>query len=199
MHLQRNLWAGGQEIYFCLGHFQSKAPAPFGGHFLTTSPHHHCLLLSSCKRVRGQRCLTAPEGSCSCAAAYGDRFKGEVCLLGYPGPQPPWRAGARAVSRVQPWQGLNVSWEDKQRHRSFLSRAWATIRNPWPAFFLSTFSGWEGELCSFLLQHIMTLRSLYPQRALCQSLQQSATSSPAMEGLVCTQCVKLSQWKKVFL
>lgn len=81
--------------------------------------------------------MTAPEGSCSC----GDRRKGEFRLLGYPGPQPLERAGAGAVSRVQPWQGLNVSQEDKQQHRSFLSRAWATIRNPWPAFFLSTFSG----------------------------------------------------------
>lgn len=87
-----------------------------------------------------------------------------------------------------------VSQKGKQWLRSLLSRTWATVRNLWPAFSLSTFSGWEKGLSSFLLQHIMTLRSFSAQRALCYSLQQSAavsTSQPAIEVLMCTQCIKL--------
>lgn len=38
----------------------------------------------------------------------------------------------------------------------------------------------KGELSSFLSQHIMTLRPLYPQRALCHRLKQSAPAKPLL-------------------
>lgn len=137
--------------------FPVTDPCAFWGHFLTTSlTTIYCFLPAAGQRAEVFNSFW--RWCRSCAAAHQMDVGGSLSP-GISGPMATVKSWSRSCFQGSAWQGLSVSQESKQWHKSLLSRAWATIRSPWLGFSLSNIF-WlrKGNSPASFPQHIMTLR-----------------------------------------